>query len=1035
MVASALAACSAITAYTFYLHSLGTMTVIAVLPIGTAFTLAYLRDSQPRNLVVPIVIVAGMYYNYFPGFAILIISVGAAMVVTVLRRRSAIPSVLILSGAIALVIFVASTSHAVIILRRLIHESTSGRLAASEELLVTFSLVLTERGLPFFWGLLPPFRAAAPIFGNALLGESLFLVLGAALFLILAMAAFRRISGMCLEFSAGVMAILALLVLYGIIGNGYGGFKVVAYMHGLALTAMVGTGLALWHRSWISGNRVLSLAPAVLLVAFAGFNIANSITLGRESFGKRPGMSNAPGLQLKNFRDLQAVAARWGQSGIVIALPDNVTQNWVVPFLRPSVAEFFPKIDLNIEDSAPRPVRDAPIGKYVLHFTDDSQELFRARPTAALWQNEKFALTPLEECTDFMIFGKGWYRKEGVSQSSYEWQRHFRWLRRRGELLILNPSTVPKRLLISMHVGYGGASLQRHVDLYLNGVKFDELEFSGQARLLTRPFTPSGPWSQLEFEVRETVSPLTRTHALWNRWVPADSRHLNVAVSDIDLIDTSQMDSVSQSAVEFGPGKRMTVLTRGVYADGWASEAAQASLRVPASVAALEISGTIPGTRALKFPYVIPISIDGVAVDDVRVEKAGTFHIRVPVARHKLISGQSAILKLGPLPTFVENSSNPSVHAKISVDLAGSTCLRQLQRSARRRDCPRRGARSKLIDDMAGNFPKGLSVIVPVYNSETILPLLVSRLEPVLRGNAAAFELILVNDCSKDRSWEVICLLGSKHDWLVGVNLMRNYSQHNALLCGIRRARYDIIVTLDDDLQHPPELIPILLDRLAEGFDVVYGTPKKESHGILRDLASRITKITLQGAMGAETARSVSALRAFRTELRDGFEQYCGPFVSIDVLLTWATTRFTAIPVPHERRVYGQSNYTLGKLLIHALNMMTGFSVWPLQLTSMVGFCFTVFGLLVLLYVLLRYMISGTSVPGFPFLASLIAVFSGAQMFALGIMGEYLARIHFRTMDRPAYVIREVTGSTTALPLRRQHLRGRSELISACSGR
>jgi undecaprenyl-phosphate 4-deoxy-4-formamido-L-arabinose transferase len=319
---------------------------------------------------------------------------------------------------------------------------------------------------------------------------------------------------------------------------------------------------------------------------------------------------------------------------------------------------------------------------------------------------------------------------------------------------------------------------------------------------------------------------------------------------------------------------------------------------------------------------------------------------------------------------------------------------------------------------MAEQLPEGLSVIVPVYNSETILPLLIARLEPVLRHNANRFELILVNDCSKDRSWEVIRSLLTKYDWLVGVNLMRNYSQHNALLCGIRRARYNLIITIDDDLQHPPEEIPVLLNRLAEGFDVVYGTPQKERHGILRDLASRITKMALQGAMGAETARNVSALRAFRTDLRDGFQQYCGPFVSIDVLLTWATTRFTAVPVPHERRIYGKSNYTLGKLLIHALNMMTGFSVWPLQLTSLVGFFFTVFGLVVLLYVLLRYMISGTSVPGFPFLASLIAVFSGAQMFALGIIGEYLARIHFRTMDRPAYVIREVAipGADPAFP-------------------
>ena len=114
-------------------------------------------------------------------------------------------------------------------------------------------------------------------------------------------------------------------------------------------------------------------------------------------------------------------------------------------------------------------------------------------------------------------------------------------------------------------------------------------------------------------------------------------------------------------------------------------------------------------------------------------------------------------------------------------------------------------------------------------------------------------------------------------------------------------ARYRIIVTMEDDLQNPPEEIPVLIARLREGYDVVYGTPEKEAHGIGRDLASRITKIALQSAMGAETARKVSAFRAFRTPLREVFADYRGPFVSVDVLLTWATTRFAAVPVKHDR--------------------------------------------------------------------------------------------------------------------------------------
>jgi len=132
--------------------------------------------------------------------------------------------------------------------------------------------------------------------------------------------------------------------------------------------------------------------------------------------------------------------------------------------------------------------------------------------------------------------------------------------------------------------------------------------------------------------------------------------------------------------------------------------------------------------------------------------------------------------------------------------------------------------------------------------------------------------------------------------------------------------------------------------------------------------------------------------------------------VSIDVLLTWATTRFAAVTVEHHPRRVGQSAYTLRKLITHALNMMTGFSTLPLQLASLIGFGFTVFGLLVLAYVIGRFAINGGSVPGFPFLASIVAIFSGAQLFALGIIGEYLARAHFRLMDKPAYTVRLTVG-------------------------
>jgi glycosyltransferase involved in cell wall biosynthesis len=306
-------------------------------------------------------------------------------------------------------------------------------------------------------------------------------------------------------------------------------------------------------------------------------------------------------------------------------------------------------------------------------------------------------------------------------------------------------------------------------------------------------------------------------------------------------------------------------------------------------------------------------------------------------------------------------------------------------------------------------LPSGLSFVVPVYNSGKILPKLVSRLQPVLAALARPHELILVNDAGPDNSWDVIQELTRSHPWIRGIHMMRNFGQHNALLAGIRAARYDTVVTMDDDLQHPPEELPALLAGFTSGIDVLYGTPMQLQHGLLRDLSSAVTKIVLQRAMGSKTARMVSAWRVFRTDLRNGFANYNSPFVNIDVLLTWSSHRFSAMAVRHEPRESGSSNYSVMKLVRHALNMLTGFSVLPLQFASVVGFVFTLFGMGVLVYVVGRYLMFGSGVAGFPFLASIIAIFSGAQLFALGIIGEYLALIHFRTMSKPAYTVAETT--------------------------
>ncbi len=300
----------------------------------------------------------------------------------------------------------------------------------------------------------------------------------------------------------------------------------------------------------------------------------------------------------------------------------------------------------------------------------------------------------------------------------------------------------------------------------------------------------------------------------------------------------------------------------------------------------------------------------------------------------------------------------------------------------------------------------GVTVVVPVYNSEQTLGELVAQLAAVLPACGEHYELILVNDGSRDASWQVVRRLATTYAWVRGINMMRNFGQHNAILCGLRAAACDTIVTMDDDLQHPPAEIPKLLARLGEGHDVVYGTPQDMPHSWWRNLTSSVTKGAFALATGNHNIKAINAFRAFRTHLRNAFTDFRSPQLQIDVLLSWGTAKFATTPVRQEPRKMGRSNYTFIKLFNHTLSLLTGYSTAPLRLASLVGFAFTFLGVLVLMYAVGRALI-GEHVPGFPFLASLISIFSGIQLFILGILGEYLARVFNRCSERPPYVMSE----------------------------
>jgi glycosyltransferase involved in cell wall biosynthesis len=212
-----------------------------------------------------------------------------------------------------------------------------------------------------------------------------------------------------------------------------------------------------------------------------------------------------------------------------------------------------------------------------------------------------------------------------------------------------------------------------------------------------------------------------------------------------------------------------------------------------------------------------------------------------------------------------------------------------------------------------------VSVVVPVFESAARLPELVARIESALRAAGRPFELVLVNDASRDGSWDVVLALARDRPWLRAVDLARNVGQHGAVLCGTRLARGELVVTLDDDLQHPPEEIPRLLARLESGYDLVYGTPRETRQGPARRAASRVVRWVLGRFAGLRAAPLASAFRAFRGELREDFGDVGGRLVCFDVLLGRAAGRIDAVAVEHHPRRHGRSKQSLAKLVAVAL--------------------------------------------------------------------------------------------------------------------
>lgn len=298
------------------------------------------------------------------------------------------------------------------------------------------------------------------------------------------------------------------------------------------------------------------------------------------------------------------------------------------------------------------------------------------------------------------------------------------------------------------------------------------------------------------------------------------------------------------------------------------------------------------------------------------------------------------------------------------------------------------------------------SIVIPCYRSANTIESVVRDVVSVLRATGRSFEIILVDDGSPDDTWSAISQCQEAYPEIVtSVQLMRNFGQHNALMCGFRHARGARIITMDDDGQNPPSEIPKLIAAMDEtGADLIYGSPEEKQHATWRNWGSNLVGAFIRLIFNLKCR--LSSFRIIRRELVEAALTYNLNFTFVDGLLAWNTTRIRAIPVEHRARKDGRSGYSLWKLVTLSMNLFTNFSLIPLQLVSAIGIFVACCGLFGAVVYLSLYLTKRITVPGYASTILAILVMGGIQLLSVGVMGEYLGRLHLNVNRKPQYTIR-----------------------------
>jgi glycosyltransferase involved in cell wall biosynthesis len=305
--------------------------------------------------------------------------------------------------------------------------------------------------------------------------------------------------------------------------------------------------------------------------------------------------------------------------------------------------------------------------------------------------------------------------------------------------------------------------------------------------------------------------------------------------------------------------------------------------------------------------------------------------------------------------------------------------------------------------------PIGLSVVVPCYNEELVIPALVSRLIAVCEENFLAnYEILLVNDGSSDRTWPLICEYSSKFDYVVGVNLSRNHGHQLALTAGLNVCRGALVFVIDADLQDPPELLPRMVEKIEQGFDVVYGQ-RGVRHGesLFKRTSASVFYRILDHLIDIPIPRDTGDFRLMTRRVVDVLNSMPERARFIRGIVSWIGFNQTGIAYERDKRFAGESHYPLGKMISLAIDGITGFSTAPLRLASHFGMVFGVAGFAMLGWVALSFMRHGT-VTGWASIMALILVMGSVQLFILGVIGEYIGRMYMESKQRPQFVIQEI---------------------------